>query len=169
LAAVRHPVYKGCLGLIYACGLRIGEAAGLEVKAIDGARQVLRIVGKGDKERLVPLPTPVLANLRWLWRQHRHRSWIFPNRHGTAPLNTGVLLGSFTAAAWEAGLAERRPTPHLLRHSYATRLLENDVPIRIIQLLLGHAQITTTSHYLHLSEPARASLRHRIDRIMAGL
>ena len=166
---MRNPTYKSCLCLIYACGLRVGEASRLEIKAIDGTRRLLRIVGKGDKERLVPVPMPVLENLRWLWRQHRHRVWMFPNRTGEAPINVGVLLDSCTAAADEAGLTELHPTPHILRHSYATRLLENGVPIRTIQLLLGHAQITTTSRYLHLSEPARASLQQQLDRIMAGL
>ena len=84
---------------MYACGLRISEAATLEVTAIDTAHGVLRVIGKGDKERRVPLPEPVLDDLRRTWRHHRHPRWLFPNRTGTAPLSTGVLVRTFAAAA----------------------------------------------------------------------
>ena len=155
---------------MYACGLRISEAATLEVTAIDTAHGVLRVIGKGDKERRVPLPEPVLNDLRRTWRHHRHPRWLFPNRAGTAPLSTGVLVRTFAAAARTAGLNDpRRPTPHTLRHSYATRLLENGVDTRIVQVLLGHQNIATTAIYTHLTEPTRASLRHLLDSLMGGL
>ena len=89
---------------MYACGLRISEATTLEVGAIDRANQVLRIIGKGDKERLVPLPQPVLDELGRLWRTHRNPRWLFPNRHGDAPLNKRVLSDTFAAAAAAAGI-----------------------------------------------------------------
>jgi integrase/recombinase XerD len=82
---------------------------------------VLRIVGKGNKERLVPLPQPILDELGHLWRTHRSHRWLFPNRHGNAPVNKRVLSASFAAAATAAGI-HRGVTPHALRHSYATRL-----------------------------------------------
>jgi integrase/recombinase XerD len=154
---------------MYACGLRISEAAGLSVTAIDRARMVVRVIGKGDKERLVPLPQPVLADLEALWRTHRNPTWLFPNRTGRGPVSPGVLIRSFAAAAAEAGFTTRRPTPHSLRHSYATRLLENGVDTRVVQILLGHASITSTAIYTHLTEPTRASLRGLLDRVMADL
>jgi site-specific recombinase XerD len=80
---------------MYACGLRISEAAGLSVTAIDRARMVVRVIGKGDKERLVPLPQPVLADLEALWRTHRNPTWLFPNRTGRGPVSPGVLIRSF--------------------------------------------------------------------------
>ena len=123
---------------MYACGLRISEATTLEVGAIDRANQVLRIVGKGNKERLVPLPQPILNELECLWRTHRNRRWLFPNRRGDAPVNKRVLSDTFAAAAQAAGIS-RRVTPHTLRHSYATRLIENGVNIRIVQILLRRA------------------------------
>jgi site-specific recombinase XerD len=99
---------------MYACGLRISEATTLEVSAIDRANRVLRIVGKGDKERLVPLPQPILDELGHLWRTHRNCRWLFPNQHGDAPINKRVLSGTFAAAAEAAGIS-RRVTPHTLR------------------------------------------------------
>jgi integrase/recombinase XerD len=168
LGAIRNPIHKTCLEVMYACGLRIGEATTLEVGAIDRAGQMLRIIGKGDKERLVPLPQPVLDDLSGLWRTHRNRRWLFPNRHGAAPLSARVLSRSFAAAAGAAGI---RPavTSHALRHSYATRLIENGVDIRVVQILLGHANIAATAIYTHLTTPTRASLHGLLDRLMTGL
>ena len=153
---------------MYACGLRISEAATLEVGAIDGANRLLGIVGKGDKQRLVPLPAPLLDELRGLWRAHRHPRWLFPNRDGANPVNQHVLGRAFRAAARAAGITQP-VTAHALRHSYATRLLEHGVDTRIVQILLGHATISTTAVYTHLTEPTRASLRGVLDGLMAGL
>ena len=171
LGGIRNPVHKTCLAVMYACGLRISEATTLEVGAIDRASQVLRIIGKGDKERLVPLPRPVLDDLSRLWLTHHNRRWLFPNRHGDAPLNNRVLSRSFAAAAAAAAAAgiRREVTPHALRHSYATRLIENGVDIRVVQILLGHANIASTAIYTHLTTPTRASLHGLLDRLMTGL
>jgi integrase/recombinase XerD len=168
LSAVRNPIHHGCFSLAYACGLRISEAATLEISAIDGANRMLRIVGKGGKERRVPLPQPALEALRRLWTHHRNPRWIFPNVAGTAPVGRGVLIRTFMAARAEVRLPGH-PTPHSLRHSYATRLLENGVDTRVVQILLGHANIATTAIYTHLTEPTRASLKTLLDRVMTGL
>jgi integrase/recombinase XerD len=168
LGVIRNPVHKTCLAVMYACGLRISEATTLEVGAIDRASRVLRIIGKGNKERLVPLPQPVLDDLSCLWRTHRNRRWLFPNRHGDAPINKRVLSDTFAAAVAAVGI-QRRVTPHTLRHSYATRLIENGVGIRIVQILLGHANIASTAVYTHLTTPTRASLQSLLDRLMTGL
>ena len=154
---------------MYACGLRIMEAAALPVTAIDRARMVLRIIGKGNKERLVPLPEPVYQDLRRLWRSHRNPQWVFPNQTGSKHVSSCVLFRTFSAAVTEIGFTTRRPTPHVLRHSYATRLMENGVDTRVVQVLLGHASIASTAIYTHLTEPTRASLRGLLDKIMTGL
>ena len=140
----------------------------LEIGAIDNANLTLRIIGKGNKERRVPLPQPVLDALRRMWKTHHHSRWLFPNRAGTRPVTYDVLARTLAAAARAAGI-RRRVTPHMLRHSYATRLLENGVDLRTIQILLGHQSISSTLIYTHLTEPIRAKLRHVLDKLMPGL
>ena len=153
---------------MYACGLRISEAASLEVGAIDSANMLIRIIGKGNKERRVPLPQPALAGLRSLWLTHRNPRWLFPAHRGAKPADHAVLCRTLKAAARAAGITQR-VTPHALRHSYATRLLENGVDTRVVQILLGHANIATTAVYTHLTEPTSISLRGILDRVMTGL
>lgn len=168
LGRVRNPVHKAGLLLMYACGLRISEAAKLEVTAIDKVNLLVRVIGKGDKERQVPLPRPVLDELRSVWLTHRNRRWLCPNRRGGAPIHCTVLSNTVRQAAADAGIT-RHVTPHTLRHSYATRLLESGVDTRIVQILLGHANIATTAIYTHLTEPTRTSLKHILDKLMTGL
>jgi site-specific recombinase XerD len=168
LSGIRNPIHKTSLALMYACGLRISEAATLEISAIDGANGLLRIIGKGDKQRLVPLPAPLLDALRSLWRTHRHPRWMFPSRNGANAVNQQVLSRTFRVAARAAGITQS-VTAHALRHSYATRLLEHGVDTRIVQILLGHANISTTAIYTHLTEPTRVSLRGVVDGLMTGL
>jgi integrase/recombinase XerD len=165
---VRNPVPRAALLLMYACGLRISEAARVEVTAIDGVQGSIRVIGKGNKERLVPLPKPVLIELRRLWSTHRHPRWLCPNLSGDGPISRASLWQVFRAAVRAAGI-KRGVRPHSLRHSYATRLLESGVDIRVVQVLLGHANIATTAGYLHLTEPIRGSLKQTLDRLMTGL
>jgi site-specific recombinase XerD len=156
---------------MYACGLRISEAASLPVTAIDKVSGLLRVVGKGNKERIVPVPKAVHDSLRRMWSapDHRDRQWLFPNKRRTGPVATDVLVRTFAAAVVAANLpGGRRATPHTLRHAYATRLLEKKVDTRVVQVLLGHENIATTTIYTHLTEPTRASLRKLLDKVMSG-
>jgi integrase/recombinase XerD len=168
LARVKNPIHKMCLAVMYGCGLRIGEATTLEVGAIDGANLQMRIIGKGNKQRVVPLPQPLLDDLRSLWRTHRNPRWLFPARDGAKPTSMHVLGTTFRHAARSAGITGR-VTPHALRHSYATRLLEQGIDTRVVQILLGHANISATAVYTHLTEPTRVSVRGVLDRLMGGL
>jgi len=169
---VRNPIHRGCFSLIYGCGLRISEAATLSVTAIDKSSGVVRVIGKGNKERIVPVPREVHEGLRRMWRaeDHRDRRWLFPNSRRTAPVATHVLTRTFADAVKAADLpGNRRATPHTLRHAYATRLFEKKVDTRVVQALLGHENIATTTIYTHLTEPTRASLRKLLDKVMSGL
>lgn len=139
----------------------------LEISAIDGVNRQLRIVGKGNKERIVPLPRPVLESLRKFWTTHRNPRWLFPNKAGNGPIGRGALGRAFMLAARQGGISGS--TLHSLRHGYATRLLERNVNLRIVQILLGHGSITTTAIYTHLTEPTRASLTTLLDELMTGL
>lgn len=100
--------------------MRAGEATALEISAIDGVNGHLRVIGKGNKERIVPLPRPVLDDLRKFWTTHRNPRWIFPNKAGDGPIGRGALGRALAIAAREAGISGS--TLHSLRHSYATRL-----------------------------------------------
>jgi integrase/recombinase XerD len=167
LGRIRNPIHRACLSIMYACGLRIGEAVALEVGSVDKVNRLLRVIGKGNRERCVPLPQPSYEDLRKLWQSHRNPRWLFPNRSNTGPVPSETLHNTFAAAARAAGIVG--VTSHCLRHSYATRLLENGVDTRVVQILLGHANIATTAIYTHLTEPTRASLRGLLDRVMSDL
>ena len=91
LGAVRSPVYRSVLGVMYGCGLRIGEAVAVTVKDVDAQRMVIRVVGKGNKERLAPLSQELLEDLRRVWATHRHAQWLFANKRGSHHVDEGEL------------------------------------------------------------------------------
>jgi integrase/recombinase XerD len=139
------------LELAYACGLRLKELLGLSVADIDGARLVLHIRhGKGQKERLVPLSPRLLDVLRDYWRQYRPATWLFPGVQPALALTGGAVQRVCRRTARRAGLS-KRVTPHSLRHSFATHLLEAGVDLLSVQALLGHSHFNTTAKYLHIS------------------
>jgi len=163
LGAVRSPVYRGTLAVMYGCGLRIGEAAAVTVKDIDGERRVIRVVGKGNKERLAPLPQGLLDDLRRVWATHRHPVWLFANKRGSDHVDEGELYKVFAQARCALKLDDA-VKPHSLRHSFATRLLEQGVPAETVRILLGHASLKTTQTYLHLTEP----IRRQVNDVVSG-
>jgi len=153
---------------MYACGLRIGEAVALPISAIDSTQMLLRIVGKGNKERAVPLPASLLEEMRKFWRIHRHPQWLFPSRTGRRPLARKTAGQAFVRARERARL-DLRFTPHVLRHSYATRLIENGTPLSVVQSVLGHGSIRSTQRYTHLTDSLRRDVKGTVDRLFAGL
>lgn len=178
LSLVRIPQYRVCLATIYACGLRLMEGVQLQVSQIDSARMVIHIrASKGNKDRYVPLPQPVLELLRSHWRTHRHPIWLFPaHRPGTdAPLATASypmarsgIQRAFLKAVEQSG-CRKHATVHTLRHSWATHLLEAGVNLRIIQVWLGHQSPTTTALYTHLTQQAEAVATTTSQRLFEGL
>ena len=171
LTCVHRQRYRVCLTIIYACGLRLLEGVHLQIKDIDGERQLLHIhQGKGGKDRYVPLPSACLKMLRQYWLTHRNPLWLFPSPFEDAnqPMNESGMQRAFRAAVKEGGI-HKRATVHTLRHSYATHLLEAGVNLRIIQSYLGHASPSTTAIYTHLTSTTEAQTRHTIDEIVTSL
>jgi site-specific recombinase XerD len=171
LARVRRQPYRVCLTTIYACGLRLLEGVCLQVKEIDGERQLLHICqGKGGKDRYVPLPSACLKMLRRHWLTHRNPVWMFPSPVGDSqqPMSESGVQRAFRTAVQEAGI-HKKATVHTLRHSYATHLLEAGVNLRIIQSYLGHASPKTTSIYTHLTSITETQTRNTIENIVAHL
>ncbi len=139
------------LDVAYSCGLRLKELLGLEVRDIDSARMVLHIRhGKGQKERLVPLSPRLLQVLRDYWRRSRPPTWLFPGVKPSAALTAGAVQRICKRTAKRAQLA-KRVSPHTLRHSFATHLLEAGVDLLSVQALLSHSHFNTTAKYLHIS------------------
>ena len=168
IATLRKPVYRGCFTLVYAYGLRIGEAIKLPVTAVDSKQLLLHVIGKGNKERALPLTEVMLDMLREVWKTHRSGRWLFPSQAIVTPLSYGSARAAFVKARSECGF-DHRFRPHSLRHSFATHLLEQGVDIRIIQILLGHSSIRSTEVYTHLSEPLREDLRRLLQQTTEGL
>jgi integrase/recombinase XerD len=147
LRAATAPKYKAAFATAYGAGLRVSEVVALKVGDIDSERMLLRVErGKGRKDRHAMLSPPLLELLRAWWREGRRRSlllprgWLFPGRNPVEPLSARQLCRAVRAAAQAAGI-KKRVSPHTLRHSFATHLLEQDVDIRVIQTLLGHAKL----------------------------
>lgn len=145
---------------LYSCGLRLSEGLNLRVQDIDGKRGFLKINGKGSKERYVPLPESTYALLRMYWVTHKNKKLIFPalgNKFDKAstsikPMAISTVQRTLKDAARSAKVKPERVRSHVLRHSYATHLLEAGVSIRAIQKYLGHATLEQTMVYLHLTE-----------------
>ena len=174
LSRVRAPVYRACLNTIYACGLRIGEGVAVQVANIDGERKFLRVRGKGNKVRQVPLSEPTLDSLRAFWKLHRSEPWLFPARlQPRSHSNEGHvdlcnLRQAFKAALLESGVT-KEATVHSLRHSYATHLLEAGVQLRLIQEILGHRNPATTAIYTHLTAEVRAQIVNPLQVLTQNL
>jgi site-specific recombinase XerD len=152
---------------MYVCGLRISEAASLRPEQVDAAHGVLRIIGKGNKERLVPLPPALLTSMRRAWTLHRNRQWVFATGSQGGHASVRSVRGAFDNACFHENIRDH--TPRSLRHGFATRLLEQGVELRVVQILLGHASIRSTEIYTHLTEPIRQQVRARLDALADGL
>jgi integrase/recombinase XerD len=151
---------QALIELLYGAGLRVSEAVGLERAGVELEARLVRCVGKGDKERVVPLGTRAVEALRrYLARgrpylDRRHRPELFLNAQGGPLTRAGAFLIVRRLAA-KAGLDPERVHPHLLRHSFATHLLEGGADLRSVQEMLGHADLGTTEIYTHVSDRRR--------------
>ena len=151
LEAVSSLKARVALTTAYAAGLRVSEVVALKVRDIDSGRMVMRIEhGKGDKERHGVLSAPLLGILRSYWRLTRPPAYLFPGRTPDRPIEPTVLHAACRSAAAVSGL-DKRVSVHALRHSFATHLLESGVDIRIIQVLLGHENLSATARHTRVS------------------
>src|SRR5665647_514232 len=164
--------YKAALSVAYGAGLRVSEVVALKVSDIDSARMMIRIEqGKRRKDRYAMLSPRLLDLLRDWWLACRSRGWLFPGRDPLQPITTRQLTRAYHTAAQAAGI-EKHVSPHTLRHSFATHLLEQNVDVRVIQVLLGHTKLDTTARYTQVAtntiRNVTSPLDHLIGKIATG-
>ena len=171
LESAPGPKYKAILGAAYGAGLRVSEVASLKVDDIDSERMLIRIEqGKGRKDRNAMLSPQLLALLRLWWKEGKRRGvmlphgWLFPGRTHGDPISTRQINRAIHEAAEAAGI-RKRVSPHTLRHSFATHLLEQDVDIRVIQVLLGHSKLDTTALYARVATKTIRSVTGPLERL----
>ena len=157
IAAAPNLKHQAAMSVAYGAGLRVSEIVALKVSDIDSQRMTLRVEqGKGRKDRYAMLPPILLQRLRVWWRVGHaqgkilRNGWLFPGLDPMDPLSTRQLNRAIHAAA-DAAKIDKRVSMHTLRHSFATHLLEQKVDIRVIQVLLGHVKLETTSIYTHVA------------------
>lgn len=173
LAAARdRPGFRGrrlnaMLELLYACGLRVSELVSLPMSGIGAEQGIVRVRGKGEKERLIPIGRPAreavaawLEIRRALPPEDRGSPYLFPSRSVSGHLSRSHFAQELKTLAVECGLDARKVSPHVLRHAFATHLVANDADLRSVQRMLGHADLATTEIYTHLvDERLRALVR----------
>lgn len=171
LEAAPSLKYKAALGTAYGAGLRVSEVASLKIDDIDSTRMLIRIEqGKGRKDRNAMLSPQLLALLRLWWREGKRRNvmlphgWLFPGRICTEPVSTRQINRAVHEAAEVAGI-RKHVSPHTLRHSFATHLLEQDVDIRVIQVLLGHSKLDTTALYARVATKTIRAVTSPLEKL----
>lgn len=171
LAATTCVKHRAALSVAYGAGLRVAEVAALKVGDIDSQRMLIRVErGKGGRYRNAMLSPDLLALLRAWWVQGKRQGamlpngWLFPGQNPVSPITTRQLSRVVEAAARAAGIT-KRVSPHTLRHSFATHLLEDGVDIRVIQVLLGHAKLDNTALYTKVATRTVRTVTSPLDKI----
>lgn len=167
-AAIPSFKHRTLLMFAYAAGLRISEAARVRVSDIDSQRMVIRVVqGKRKKDRYTILSPLLLQMLRHYWWAARPKDYLFPGRGKNGVVRSSTVQRACIEARERAGLS-KEVTPHTLRHSFATHLLEAGTDLRVIQELLGHASPRTTSIYTHVSIKLIGKVKSPLDLLVAN-
>jgi site-specific recombinase XerD len=169
IASASNLFHRAMLMTLYSTGMRRAELCQLKVEDIDGGRMVIHIrQGKGGKDRDVPLDPKLRETLREYYRWMRPKTYLFPGTEkgwrADKPITAKVPWEACREAAQRAGIA-KRVSPHLLRHSFATHLIENGADLPTVQTLLGHADLRATSIYLHLSQRHLKAAGTPLDKI----
>ena len=163
LSCVQSVKHRTILTVCYAAGLRISEAVRLKVADIDSERMVIHVVlGKGQKDRYVMLSPKLLQILRAWWPVHKPKQWLFPGDRVHSCISSDAVELACQKAHQRCGIA-KPVTPHSLRHSFATHLLESGTDVRTIQLLLGHRSLATTARYLRIANTKVCSTTSPLD------
>lgn len=169
LVRVKDEKARMCLTMLYCCGLRISEGVKLQVSHIDSDRMAIRVdQGKRCKDRYVPLPHRTLELLRDYWRIERPSTYLFGSNHACGHVQPATIRCVFKAAIREGGF-NPKVSPHTLRHCYATHLYERGVPLAVIQRLLGHRNIRTTTIYTHLTPKIVRNIHASVDALAEDL
>jgi len=175
IAATTCLKHRAALSVAYGAGLRVAEVAALKVGDIDSERMTIRIErGKGGRYRHALLSPRLLGLLRAWWQEGRQQGvmrpggWLFPGQDPASSISTRQLSRVVEAAAEAAGLT-KNVSPHTLRHSFATHLLEDGVDIRVIQVLLGHAKLDNTALYIRVATKVVRTVTSPLDKIMAQI
>jgi site-specific recombinase XerD len=151
LEAVRSPMYRAVITTLYAAGLRISEGCSLRPEDIDSKRMLIHVHdGKGGRDRYTVLSTRLLEHLRDCYRIFRPKEWLFPGRTASGHISSGSVSDVFRRALAASGIT-KHVTPHTLRHSFATHLLERGTDVSVIRALLGHSSLRATEVYTHVS------------------
>ena len=173
LTATKCLKHRAALSVAYGAGLRVAEVASLKVGDIDSARMLIRVErGKGGRYRHAMLSPELLTLLRAWWQEGRRQGvmlpggWLFPGQDPSKPISTRQLSRVVEEAAQTAGIT-KHVSPHTLRHSFATHLLEAGVDIRVIQVLLGHAKLDNTALYTRVATRTVHSVTSPLDKIVA--
>src|SRR6266478_5914600 len=169
LEAAPGVKYKAALSVAYGAGLRVSEVVALKVSDIDSARMMIRIEqSKRRKDRYAMLSPRLLDLLRDWWLVCRSRGWLFPGRDPLQPITTRQLTRACHEAAQAAGI-EKHVSPHTLRHSFATHLLEQNVDVRVIQVLLGHTKLDTTARYTQVATNTIRNVTSPLDHLIGKI
>jgi len=164
IETTRNLKHRAILAVIYSAGLRIAEVISLLPSDIDSDRKQVRVQGKGNKYRYTLLSENTLNMLRMYWRAYRPVRYLFEGQKKGQPISRETIQKVFKESCKRAGV-KKQATIHSLRHSFATHLLENGVNLKIIQGLLGHSSLRTTSIYLHVTRLDLASVKSPFDEI----
>lgn len=164
--AIKSPKYKAILAVAYGAGLRVSEVCALKPTDIDSQRMLIHVRGgKGNKDRYVLLGETMLTLLREYYQKDRRKGdYLFPGQKPQNPLTSAAIRKVLIKVAAKAGLS-KKITPHTLRHSFATHLLESGYDLRIVQTLLGHTSIQTTQRYTHVTDRLLSLTRSPLDLI----
>jgi integrase/recombinase XerD len=161
-----NPKHRLLLMVTYSAGLRVSEIVRLRSEDIDSDRELIRIKSaKGNKDRYVTLSIVALEALRNYWKVYRPHGWLFPGADSDKHLSTRSAQKIFEQALEKAHI-DKHVTIHVLRHSYATHLLEDGVDLRYVQELLGHSRPETTMIYTHVTQKDLKKIRSPLDNII---